>query len=78
MFVPSEDLFYGYCNKVKYFCTWNIQTLRLSYIEESVFNEKLLDMNTITASGLDDMTLLTTPSGDSDDPTLGCKSFLFY
>ena len=72
-FVPSEDLFYGYCNKVKYFCIWNIQTLRLSFIEESVFNDKLLDLNTLAVTGLDDMTLVKEPSADSDDPTLGCK-----
>uniref|UniRef100_A0A7M5WMH8 Cnidarian restricted protein n=1 Tax=Clytia hemisphaerica TaxID=252671 RepID=A0A7M5WMH8_9CNID len=73
-FVPSEDFFYGYCNKVKYFCTWNIQTLRLDYIEESLFNEKLLDLNTQAVTGLDDMTLVPQPSADGDVPTLGLSS----
>jgi len=54
-YVPSEELFYGYCNQAKYHCTWNINKNRVGYVDESAYNANLSNMNTISASGLDDM-----------------------
>lgn len=68
--MPSEVLFYGYCNQAKYFCTWDINTNRIGYIDEAAYNINLSDMNTISASGLDDMTLTLEPSATSEDPTI--------
>jgi len=63
-------MFYGYCNEAKYYCTWYLELNRIEFIEESLYISKQLDINMITAQGLDDMTLTPTEQPITEDPTV--------
>jgi len=72
-YLPDVELFYGYCNKARYYCTWDINTNCIGFVEESAYNVNLSNMNTVSALGLDDMTLTMDPAETSEDPTIARK-----
>ena len=77
-YMPDEGLFYGYCQKAKYYCTWNVHTDMVLYVEESTYIEKLTEVNMISASGIDDMTLGIEATVSNEDPNIGCKIFFMF
>ena len=74
-YMPDEGLFYGYCHKAKYHCSWNVHTDMVVYVEESTYIEKLMEVNMISASGIDDMTLGIEATASNEDPNIGRKIF---
>ena len=75
-YIPSEATFYGYCNDLKYFCSMELLSNRISYLDEATYNSKLSDLNMVSATNLDDMTLTPSSVDTSDDPDIGRKAFL--
>ncbi|XP_066935511.1 uncharacterized protein [Clytia hemisphaerica] len=72
--IPSEKTFYGYCNDLKYFCSMEFLSNRISYLDEATYNGKLSDLTMVTATNLDDMTLTPSSVDTSDDPDIGMTS----
>ena len=72
-YMPNEGFFYAYCNQAKYYCTWDITTNRIGFIDESAYNANLSNLNIVSASGLDDMTLTIDPVASSEDPAIARK-----
>ena len=77
-YMPDEGLFYGYCHKAKYYCSWDAHADRVVYVEESTYIEKLTEVNMISASGINDMTLGIEATASNEDPNTGCKIFLVF
>ena len=75
-YIASENRYYGFCNKAKYFCYWTPDHPLLGYVNETTFNEKQIDVSAVYATGLDDMTLTDVPTS-SDNPQVGCKILVF-
>lgn len=72
--MPDESLFYGYCHQLQYTCTWDAQTNRIGYIDQSTYVNKMSGVTMVGAVGLDDTTLGTVASESNEDPLIGCKS----
>ena len=72
-YMPSEKLFYGHCNEVKYLCTWDSTSDRIAYVDETTYTGKLSDIEMVAAIGLDDMILTMDVEATSENPLIGCK-----
>ncbi|XP_066918001.1 uncharacterized protein [Clytia hemisphaerica] len=76
-FYPSDGFFYGYCHKAENFCSWNHQNERVKYLDETEYLSKQNDVNSIAASGLDDMALGGTPEVTDDASVALTSSGIF-
>ena len=70
-FIASEDSFYGLCHSTQYFCKWHVETSRVSYITESEYNDKFIDMNMVSIVNLDDVILKQTSEPTEDTSLAG-------
>ena len=75
-YLPSSSLFYGHCLQAKAYCTFDLDKMRATFIEESDYTSKLNDLSMISATGLDDMSLTYDAEESSEDPTIGCELIL--
>ena len=77
-YIPSENLFYGYCNEVKYHCSWNLQSNQILALDETTYNDKSADSSKVSAINLDDKGLyLSSVQSFSQDNDIGCKFYFF-
>ena len=72
-YIPSEELFYGYCNKATVYCSWDNQKRHIVYLAESDYITKQNSMETVAAIGLDDMSIGIAVQESSDNVNIGCK-----
>ena len=73
-YIPSEKIFYGYCNKATVYCSWDNQKRQIVYLAESDYITKQNSMETVGAIGLDDMSLGDTTE-ESDNVNIGRKYY---
>ncbi|XP_066935558.1 uncharacterized protein [Clytia hemisphaerica] len=79
-YIPSDDLFYGYCNEVKYHCSWSLQSNKVLAMDDASYNGKLADVSKVVASNLDAQSLWLPNNVQifSQDGDIGVNSLAIY
>ncbi|XP_066913953.1 uncharacterized protein [Clytia hemisphaerica] len=73
-YLPSSSLFYGHCLQAKHYCTFDLDKMRTTYIEETEYTDKLSDLSMVSATGLDDMSLTYDAEESNEDPSIGLSA----